>query len=46
VAWTNTNIYGGRVFYTSLGHHKNFHQPAFERLLLNAIHWALDRSSS
>ncbi|MBN82562.1 MAG: nicotinamidase [Planctomycetaceae bacterium] len=46
VAWTNTNIYGGRVFYTSLGHHDNFHQPAFERLLLNAIHWALGRSSS
>ena len=45
VAWTNTNVHGGRVFYTSLGHHDNFRQTPFERLLLNAIQWALDQSS-
>jgi nicotinamidase-related amidase len=39
VAWTNT-YRGGRVFYTSLGHPEDFKQPAFRRLLSNAIVWA------
>lgn len=34
---------GGRVFYTSLGHPKDFENPAFRRLLVNAIFWAMDR---
>ena len=38
VAWTNTYA-GGRVFYTTLGHPGDFENPAFQRLLLNAIHW-------
>jgi len=42
VAWTNT-YHGGRIFYTSLGHPDDFKLPQFNRLLLNAIHWALDR---
>lgn len=42
VAWTNT-ARPARVFYTSLGHPKDFENPAFRRLLVNAIHWALDR---
>ena len=33
------------VFYTSLGHPEDFQQPAFRRLLLNAIVWALDAQS-
>lgn len=42
VAWTNTHK-GGRVFYTSLGHRKDFEIPAFRRLLQNAVFWALNR---
>lgn len=42
VAWTNT-YRGGRVFYTSLGHPRDFEIPAFRRLLLNAVLWAVDQ---
>ena len=42
VAWTNT-YHGGRIFYTSLGHPDDFQLPQFNRLLLNAIRWTLDR---
>ena len=42
VAWTYTHK-GGRVFYTSLGHIEDFKVEGFHRLLINAIHWALDR---
>ena len=42
VAWTNT-YQGGRIFYTSLGHPDDFKLPPFNRLLLNAVRWALDR---
>lgn len=43
LAWTH--LYGpknARVFYTSLGHPDDFKEPAFRRLLLNGITWALD----
>ena len=40
VAWTFQRKDGGRTFYTSLGHKDDFEQPAFQRLLLNGIHWA------
>ncbi len=42
-AWTNKNFAGGRVFYTSLGHIDDFRLPAFRRLLLNGIFWAIDK---
>ena len=42
VAWTNT-YQGARVFYTTLGHPGDFQIEAFNRLLLNAIHWSLGR---
>ena len=42
IAWTNTNKYGGRVFYTSLGHVDDFKQESFNRLLVNALRWATD----
>lgn len=45
VTWTNTSIYGGRVFYTSLGHPDEFKMYAFNRLLANGIFWALDMPS-
>jgi putative heme-binding domain-containing protein len=40
VAWVNTNDQR-RVFYTSLGGPEDFKQPAFRRLLLNAVLWSL-----
>jgi type 1 glutamine amidotransferase len=40
VAWTNRSPWGGKVFYTSLGHAGDFRLPAFEQLMLNAIRWA------
>ena len=40
LAWVYTNKYGGRVFYTSLGHIDDFAEPAFQRLLLNGVRWA------
>ncbi len=42
VAWVNTN-HQRRVFYTSLGAPRDFHNPDFRRLLRNAVFWALDR---
>jgi type 1 glutamine amidotransferase len=42
VAWTHLQgAKQGRVFYTSLGHPDDFQNPAFRRLLLNGIVWAL-----
>jgi nicotinamidase-related amidase/type 1 glutamine amidotransferase len=43
IAWTNTNKFGGRVFYTSLGHIDDFKQESFNRLLVNALRWATER---
>ncbi len=38
VAWTH--MYGkAKVFYTSLGHESDFKQPAFEKLMWNAMEW-------
>lgn len=34
---------GGRVFYSSLGHPEDFKLPQWRRLLVNAIHWAMNR---
>lgn len=31
-----------KVFYTSLGHPDDFEQPQFQRLLTNAVKWAVD----
>ncbi len=42
VAWTH-DANGARIFYTSLGHEKDFEDEAFRRLLLNAILWALNK---
>jgi nicotinamidase-related amidase len=43
VAWTN--IAGpkkARVFNTTLGHLDDFENPAFRKLLVNALYWALE----
>ena len=45
VAWTR--LYGpkrARIFFTSLGHPSDFDEPAFKRLLLNGMFWAMDRA--
>ncbi len=42
VAWTRT-YKGGRVFYTSLGHPKDFEEPSYVRLIANAIFWTAGR---
>ena len=43
VAWTHTHG-GGRVFYTSLGHQKDFWELDFLRLIENAVRWAASKS--
>lgn len=43
IAWTYQRADGGRSFYTSLGHPGDFENPAFVRLLVNALHWATER---
>ena len=40
VAWTKT-YKGARVFFTTLGHPKDFEEYAVRRLLINGIYWAL-----
>jgi type 1 glutamine amidotransferase len=43
VAWTWTNPWGGRVFFTTLGHPEDFGVEAFQRLIVNGLYWALGR---
>jgi hypothetical protein len=42
VAW-HRGYKGGRIFYTSLGHQKDFEEESFLRLMTNAIVWAAKR---
>ncbi|MCA9082117.1 MAG: ThuA domain-containing protein, partial [Planctomycetaceae bacterium] len=39
LAWTFERSDGGKSFYTSLGHVKDFEQPQFRQLLKNALQW-------
>jgi type 1 glutamine amidotransferase len=42
LAWTHAyGPRGARVFYTSLGGPEDFQNPAFRRLLLNGMLWAM-----
>ncbi len=41
VAWTWQNEWGGKTFLTTLGHPEDFRVPAFQRLVINAVHWEL-----
>jgi len=43
VAWTWQTPAGGRVFTTTLGHPEDFSVEAFQRLVVNGIHWALTK---
>ena len=42
IAWTR-RYKKSRVFYSSLGHRDDFEVPAFRRMLVNAVFWAMDR---
>jgi len=43
IAWTFVRADGGKSFYTSLGHPDDFSEPAFRKLLVNALRWAAAR---
>ncbi len=42
IAWTRV-LNGGRIFYTSLGAQDTFKEPAFRRMLVNALFWTAKR---
>jgi type 1 glutamine amidotransferase len=43
VAWTWQTPAGGKVFATTMGHPEDFNVEAFQRLVVNGIHWALSK---
>ncbi len=43
IAWANRTKFGGKAFYTSLGHIDDFAQPEFRKLLANAVRWAASK---
>lgn len=43
VAWVWRNEYGSKVFTTTLGHPEDFQQEPVQRLIVNAVHWALNQ---
>ena len=43
VAWVWENEWGGKVFGTSFGHPGDFAEESFVRMLINAVHWSVDR---
>ena len=43
VAWTWQTAAGGKVFATTMGHPADFSVEAFQRLLINAVHWILSK---
>ncbi|MCY7352213.1 MAG: ThuA domain-containing protein [Cytophagaceae bacterium] len=43
VAWTWKNQWGGKSFFTTLGHPEDFKVESFQRLVVNAIHWTLNK---
>lgn len=43
IAWTWKNKVGGKVFVTTMGHPEDFQVEAFQRLIVNGIHWAVGK---
>ncbi|MDA7598123.1 ThuA domain-containing protein [bacterium] len=43
VAWAWKNEWGGKSFFTSLGHPGDFAEEAFVRMSINAACWAVDK---
>jgi len=44
IAWTFKTKWGARSFYTSMGHPEDFSVEPFQRLVVNAVFWALDKT--
>lgn len=42
VAWTGTNSFGSKIFFTTLGHPEDFQVESFQKMVVNAVHWELD----
>lgn len=42
LAWTRHHSGGGKVFYTSLGHPRDFTIPSFRALIRNGVSWCLE----
>jgi type 1 glutamine amidotransferase len=45
ITWTR-NYKSGSIFYTSLGHPKDFEEESFKRMLANALFWAANRGAA
>jgi type 1 glutamine amidotransferase len=45
MAWTH-EYHGARVFYTSLGHPKDFENASFHQMLVNAVFWCLKKEQA
>jgi type 1 glutamine amidotransferase len=41
VAWAWVNRYGGRAFFTTLGHPEDFAEEGVQRVCINAVHWCV-----
>jgi type 1 glutamine amidotransferase len=39
VAWTGTNSFGAKFFFTTMGHPEDFDQVPFQHLVINALHF-------
>lgn len=44
VAWTFKTQWGGRSFYTSMGHPEDFSVEPFQHLVVNAVFWSLGKN--
>lgn len=42
IAWTRQTAHKSKVFYTSLGFPDDFEVTPFRKMIINAIHWALN----
>lgn len=43
VAWTWKTNWGGKSFFTTMGHPDDFKEEGLQRLVINAIHWTLGK---
>jgi type 1 glutamine amidotransferase len=43
VAWTWTSASGARTFMTTMGHPEDFQQEPVQKVVINAVHWALNK---
>ncbi len=43
VAWTWTSASGARTFMTTMGHPEDFREESVQRVVINAVHWALGK---